>query len=82
MLLKNIPILRIFDIVKAKEFYIDWLGFEIDFEHQLVPGTLYYIGIKKDNIEIHLRVVPKTQTFQKFNLLNVDRYWISTFGKF
>ena len=34
MLLKNIPILRIFDVTRAKEFYIDWLRFKIDFEHQ------------------------------------------------
>ena len=33
MLQKNIPILRIFDVSKAKEFYIDWLGFKINFEH-------------------------------------------------
>lgn len=32
MLLKDIPILRIFDVDKAKEFYIQWLGFKIDFE--------------------------------------------------
>lgn len=54
MLLKNIPILRMFDVAKAKEFYIDWLGFEITFEHQFEPGTPYYIGIKKDEIELHL----------------------------
>lgn len=54
MLLKNIPILRIFDVAKAKEFYIDWLGFEITFEHQFEPGTPYYIGIKRDELEFHL----------------------------
>ena len=54
MLLKTIPILRIFDVPKAKEFYIDWLGFEISFEHQFEPNTPYYIGIKKDDIEFHL----------------------------
>lgn len=54
MLQKNIPILRIFDVAKAKEFYIDWLGFQIEWEHQFEENTLYYIGIKRDNIEIHL----------------------------
>ncbi|MFN8289985.1 MAG: glyoxalase superfamily protein [Chitinophagaceae bacterium] len=54
MLLKNIPILRIFDVAKAKEFYIDWLGFEITFEHQFEPHTPYYIGIKRDELEFHL----------------------------
>ncbi|MEP7229033.1 MAG: glyoxalase superfamily protein [Ginsengibacter sp.] len=32
---KVIPILRIFDHKKAIEFYIDWLGFKIDWEHNL-----------------------------------------------
>lgn len=54
MIQKTIPILRIFDVAKAKEFYLDWLGFEISFEHQFEPNTPYYIGIKKDDIEFHL----------------------------
>ena len=54
MLLKNIPILRIFDVVKAKEFYIDWLGFTIDFEHQFEKDMPYYIGISKDDVQLHL----------------------------
>jgi catechol 2,3-dioxygenase-like lactoylglutathione lyase family enzyme len=54
MLQKNIPILRIFDVAKAKEFYIDWLGFEIEWEHTFEPNTPVYMGIKKDEIQIHL----------------------------
>jgi catechol 2,3-dioxygenase-like lactoylglutathione lyase family enzyme len=54
MLLKNIPILRIFDVDKAKDFYINWLGFTIDFEHQFDPTAPYYFGIKKDDIQLHL----------------------------
>lgn len=54
MLKKNIPILRIFDVAKAKEFYIDWLGFTIDWEHQFEENTPYYIGISRDEIQIHL----------------------------
>jgi len=54
MLHKTIPILRIFDVEKAKEFYIHWLGFEIEWEHQFEPDTPYYIGIKRDYIQFHL----------------------------
>ena len=54
MLLKNIPILRIFDVSKAKEFYIDWLGFKIEFEHQFEENTPFYIGISRDDIQLHL----------------------------
>ena len=54
MLQKNIPILRIFDVAKAKEFYIDWLGFKVDFEHQFEKDMPYYIGISRDDIQLHL----------------------------
>ena len=56
MLLKNIPILRIFDVAKAKEFYICWLGFTLEWEHQFEPDTPYYIGIKKDDIVVDCTV--------------------------
>ena len=54
MLQKNIPVLRIFDVAKAKEFYIDWLGFKIEWEHQFEENMPYYIGISRDDIQIHL----------------------------
>jgi len=54
MLQKNIPVLRIFDVAKAKEFYINWLGFKIDWEHQFELGMPYYFGISKDDIQFHL----------------------------
>lgn len=28
------PILRMFDEKKAKEFYVDFLGFKVDWEHR------------------------------------------------
>ena len=54
MLLKNIPILRIFNIEKAREFYITWLGFKVDWEHQFEPNTPYYICISRGDIQLHL----------------------------
>jgi hypothetical protein len=35
---KITPILRIFDEAKAKGFYVDFLGFKIDWEHRFEPG--------------------------------------------
>lgn len=49
-----IPIFRIFDIDKAKEFYIDWLGFKIDGEHRYGENFPVYMFISKDDINIHL----------------------------
>ena len=54
MLIKNIPVLRIFDVAKANEFYIDWLGFTIEWQHQFEFGAPLYMSIKKDSIQIHL----------------------------
>ena len=49
-----VPILRILDEVKAREFYIDWLGFQIDFEHRFEPGMPLYMGISRDACKLHL----------------------------
>ncbi len=49
-----IPMLRIFDEDKAKEFYIDYLGFEIEFEHRFEDGFPLYMGIVRDGCVLHL----------------------------
>ena len=49
-----IPILRIFDEVKAKEFYIDFLGFKIDFEHRFADDFPLYMQVSLDGWVIHL----------------------------
>ena len=49
------PIFRIFDYDKAIEFYIGWLGFTIDWEHEFEPGTTpKYLQISLRDIIIHL----------------------------
>jgi uncharacterized glyoxalase superfamily protein PhnB len=51
---KTTPILRIFDEAKAKEFYIDFLGFRVDWEHRFEEGLPVYMQISKDGCTIHL----------------------------
>jgi uncharacterized glyoxalase superfamily protein PhnB len=51
---KTTPILRIFDEAKAKEFYIDFLGFRIDWEHRFEESLPIYMQISKDGCIIHL----------------------------
>ena len=51
---KTTPILRIFDEAKAKEFYVDFLGFTIDWEHRFENGLPLYMQISKDGCIIHL----------------------------
>ena len=54
MLQKNVPVLRMFDVAKAKEFYVGWLGFKVDWEHEFEPRMPVYMSISRDNIQIHL----------------------------
>lgn len=49
-----IPILRSFDEKATKEFYIAFLGFEIEFEHRFEPDTPLYLGVRRDDCVLHL----------------------------
>ena len=51
---KTTPILRIFDEAKAKEFYVEFLGFRVDWEHRFEEGLPLYMQISKDGCVIHL----------------------------
>jgi hypothetical protein len=49
-----IPILRIFDEAKAKEHYIDFLGFHLDWEHRFADNFPIYRQISRDGCVLHL----------------------------
>jgi uncharacterized glyoxalase superfamily protein PhnB len=51
---KPVPILRSFDEVKAKEFYIDFLGFTIDWEHRFEANFPLYMQISKGDCVIQI----------------------------
>jgi len=48
------PVLRIFDERKAREFYVDFLGFTVVFEHRFEPGLPIYMGVTNDGCCLHL----------------------------
>ncbi|WP_313704526.1 glyoxalase superfamily protein [Massilia sp.] len=48
------PILRIFDEAKAREFYVDFLGFEVDWEHRFEPGFPLYLQVSHGACVLHL----------------------------
>ena len=52
--LKTIPILRIFDLAKAKEFYVDFLGFAVDWEHRFENTTPAYLQVSRGGLLLHL----------------------------
>ncbi len=47
------PVLPVKDVVKALEFYVKKLGFEIAFADD--PTKPFYAGVRRDNVEIHLQ---------------------------
>ena len=49
-----VPIMRIFDIEKAKEFYVDYLGFKVDWEHRFEAGLPLYLQVSRGNLVLHL----------------------------
>jgi hypothetical protein len=51
---RAIPILRVFDQVKADEFYLGYLGFAEDWEHRFEPGLPRYTQISRSDLVIHL----------------------------
>ena len=48
------PILRMFDIAKAREFYLYFLGFAVRIEHRFDDNAPLYLGIARDECELHL----------------------------
>ena len=51
---KVVPIFRIFDYGKAIEFYVDWLGFKVDWEHTFHKDSPIYLQVSRDGIVLHL----------------------------
>ncbi len=49
-----VPILRSFDEAAARAFYLDFLGFEIVFEHRFGPGAPLYMSIRMGACELHI----------------------------
>ncbi|AHH15221.1 glyoxalase-like domain-containing protein [Nocardia nova SH22a] len=49
-----IPVLRIYDVDKAYEFYRDFLGFEIEWEHRFGPDFPLYVQISRSHARLHL----------------------------
>ena len=49
-----IPVLRIFDEAKAREFYLDFLGFTVDWEHRFADELPLYMQVSRDGCVLHL----------------------------
>jgi catechol 2,3-dioxygenase-like lactoylglutathione lyase family enzyme len=49
-----IPILRIFSVEKAREFYLDYAGFHLDWEHRSEPTAPLYMQVSRNGLFLHL----------------------------
>ncbi len=49
-----VPVLRIYDIDKAYEFYRDFLGFTVDWEHRFEPNFPLYAQVSRGRARLHL----------------------------
>lgn len=52
--LRVIPVLRIFSVEKAREYYIDYAGFHLDWEHRSEPNSPLYLQVSRDGLVLHL----------------------------
>jgi len=52
--LQTVPLLRIFDVAKAKEFYVGFLGFAIDWEHRFEDVAPVYMQVSRGGLVLHL----------------------------
>jgi catechol 2,3-dioxygenase-like lactoylglutathione lyase family enzyme len=49
-----IAVLRIYDVAKAYQFYCDYLGFTVDWEHRFEPGLPLYAQLSRAGAVIHV----------------------------
>lgn len=49
-----VPILRIFDLAKADEFYLGYLGFRVDWDHRFDDKAPLYRQISRGDLVLHL----------------------------
>jgi catechol 2,3-dioxygenase-like lactoylglutathione lyase family enzyme len=49
-----IPTMRIFSVEKAREFYVDFLGFKVDWEHRFDENAPLYMQVSRDGLILHL----------------------------
>jgi catechol 2,3-dioxygenase-like lactoylglutathione lyase family enzyme len=49
-----VPTFRIFSLEKAREFYLDFLGFKVDWEHRFEPDAPVYMQVSHGGLEFHL----------------------------
>jgi len=51
---RAVPIFRIFSLEKAREFYLDFLGFKVAWEHRFEPDAPVFMQVSRGGLAINL----------------------------
>ncbi|WP_026212341.1 glyoxalase superfamily protein [Longispora albida] len=51
---RTVPIFRIFDLAKAREFYVGYAGFTVDWEHRFPGVAPVYMQVSRGGLVLHL----------------------------
>jgi catechol 2,3-dioxygenase-like lactoylglutathione lyase family enzyme len=51
---RMVPVFRIFSLEKAHEFYLDFLGCKIDWQHRFEDTAPTYMQVSRDGLVLHL----------------------------
>ena len=51
---RAVPIFRIFSEEKASEFYLGFLGFQLDWQHRFEPDAPLYMQVSRGGLVLHL----------------------------
>jgi catechol 2,3-dioxygenase-like lactoylglutathione lyase family enzyme len=51
---KAVPVFRIYSLDKAREFYLDFLGCKIDWQHSFEEGGPVYMRVSRGDFALHL----------------------------
>ncbi|MEU4384205.1 glyoxalase superfamily protein [Promicromonospora sp. NPDC023805] len=51
---RAVPVLRVQDEARAREFYVDYLGFGVEWEHRFEPGMPLYLRIRRGQAVLDL----------------------------
>ena len=51
---RTVPIFRIFSLEKAREFYLDFLGFKAEWEHRFEPDAPVFMQVSRAGLAINL----------------------------
>jgi hypothetical protein len=55
-----IPVLRIFSVEKAREFYLDYAGFHLDWEHRFDATAPLFMQISRNRLVLQLQSTMET----------------------